>query len=164
MNPRSMRPRDTTVPPWRLRDSSATCRQYDGLGGSDESYDAPDFQNMFLAWTTSQPAGVRYCLQRLPTESRHDLRRTTLGTMVLPSFHRPDLINYWANRTQFNQSPGSVTSSTLGQATLPALPLLRKIMLRPNWHDHPNFDGSNPEYARRCEAIHNRKAPSDSCA
>src|SRR5690606_29617565 len=33
-------------------------------------------------------------------------------------------------------------------STLAANPmLLRKVLLRPNWIDHPNFTGSNPEFA-----------------
>lgn len=110
---------------------------FEGQGGSDESYDAPDFQNMFLAWTgpnvvdTVFPnldgtdiGGTNYDRMNLPP---------FLGNIVLPSYHRPDLINYWANQT-----------SGLGLSE--GVPLLRKIMLRPNWHDHPGFTGSNPEY------------------
>lgn len=44
-------------------------------GGADESYDAADFQNMFLAL-------VNHAGGNLPP--------------VLPSFHRPDLCAYWA--------------------------------------------------------------------
>jgi hypothetical protein len=118
---------------------------FDGLGGSDESYDAPDFQNMFLAWTgpnvqdtiftsldgTPDPRSTS--TNPLPDWNRANLP-PFLGNIVLPSFHRPDLINFWANQT-----------SGLGLSG--AVPLLRKIMLRPNWHDHPDFTGSNPEYA-----------------
>jgi hypothetical protein len=98
-------------------------RFYDGVGGSDESYDAPDFQNMFLAWTSPQPAETG--------------GGGSLGAMVLPSYHRPELINYW------------LAQLSAGSNLLPTNPqVLRKILLRPNWFDHPLFDGSNPEFAQ----------------
>jgi hypothetical protein len=101
---------------------AALGRFYDGVGGSDESYDAPDFQNMFLAWTSPNPSETGN-----PPNS--------LGAMVLPSYHRPELINYWLNQLSSGSNP------------LPANPqVLRKILLRPNWLDHINFTGSNPEF------------------
>lgn len=54
-------------------------------GGCDESYDAPDFQNMFLA---SIPLG-----SGLIGNDYTDLQR-----LPLPSFHRPDLYKYWSSR------------------------------------------------------------------
>lgn len=95
---------------------------YDGLGGSDESYDAADFQNMFLAWTS-------------PAAGEQPNPPTSLGNLVLPSYHRPDLINYWRAR---------LSSSTTPLASNPQV--LRKILLRPNWFDHPRFTGSNPDF------------------
>lgn len=47
------------------------------LDNSDESYDLPDFQNMALAAIVPTDNGGKY---------------------VLPSFHRPALINYWATQ------------------------------------------------------------------
>jgi len=49
-------------------------------GGSDEGYDAPDFQNMAMAIVQTRPNG------------------TTIDRM--PSFHRPALVRYWRNREQ----------------------------------------------------------------
>ena len=102
-----------------------------GLGGSDESYDAVDFQNMALALMPVNPAEIAD-----PT-SNALLDGITGNPLVLPSFHRPALINYW--------------SSPLGQAIDFADPInasmLRKVLLRPNWFDNPGFTGSNPEYA-----------------
>lgn len=122
-------------------------RFYDGLGGSDESYDAPDFQNMFLAWTAPNPVETifpNFDGTPEPGNPSNSFNRTNLppylGTVVLPSFHRPDLINYWAQLTK------SGSDLTLGRDA--AVPLLRKVLLRPNWHDHPDFDGSNPEFAK----------------
>ncbi len=31
--------------------------------------------------------------------------------------------------------------------------MLRKVMLRPSWCDHPNFTGSNPEVASLVDAF-----------
>src|SRR5690606_7092113 len=65
-----------------------------------------------------------------------------LGSLVLPSYHRPDLIHYWAN--QVAVTPGDLSTTALGGDT--GVSLLRKILLRPNWLDHRGFTGSNPEY------------------
>jgi len=45
------------------------------LGGANEDYDAPDYQNMLLA-----------------------LRDPSTGKVPIPSLHRPELVNYWMNR------------------------------------------------------------------
>lgn len=79
-------------------------------GGPDESYDAVDFQNMHLA-------GM------IPTGS------TTDGIFVIPSFHRPALVNYWGAQTG-------------GGA--PWINSLDRVIMRPMPWNHPNFDGSNP--------------------
>ncbi len=79
-----------------------------GVGGADEDYDAADWNNMLLGLVTS-PAGGPY-----------------------PSLHRPELVNYWMQKT-------SAASMSAMNATL-----LRQIMLRPSPLDHPNFTGSNP--------------------
>lgn len=120
---------------------------FEGQGGSDESYDAPDFQNMFLAWTAPNPVETifwNFDGTPEPGNPSNIFDRTNLplylGGIVLPSFHRPDLINYWAQQTK--------DGSELALGRVPAVPLLRKVLLRPNWHDHPNFDGSNPEFAQ----------------
>ena len=49
-------------------------------GGEDESYDAADYQNLFLALVPENP------------EENAD---TYPNEMVIPSFHRPALVNYW---------------------------------------------------------------------
>lgn len=98
-----------------------------GLGGSDESYDVADFQNMLLA-----------VLQANPSETPVGIN--DLGNVPIPSLHRPALFNYWWNN-------GAITNGTDFEPNA-----LRKIMLRPSWMDHPNFTGSNPEFANRLSA------------
>jgi hypothetical protein len=73
--------------------------------GANEPYDAPDEQNMFLAYV---PAGA------------------TSSSQIIPSFHRPDLIGYWA-------ASGATSADDL-----------RRAILRPMHFDHPLFTGSNP--------------------
>jgi hypothetical protein len=80
-------------------------------GGSDESYDAADYQNMFLALV--KPAAQ-------------------VSRDILPSFHRPELVNYWKH--QPSAAPGSYWADDNFK---------RLVSLRPV---EPNFDGSNPNY------------------
>ncbi|HMP08052.1 MAG TPA: hypothetical protein PJ982_17015, partial [Lacipirellulaceae bacterium] len=102
-----------------------------GRGGPNESYDAVDFQNMFLALLPPEPV-----------ESQ-PLASGTLSGMVIPSFHRPELLNYWRAETL-----------AAGGIPLPVnAALLRRVMLRPNWLDHELFTGSNPEYAESLAAF-----------
>src|SRR5262249_22432481 len=86
--------------------------------GPNESYDAADYQNMFLGLMPQDDQG-----------------HNPGNTRVLPSLHRPELINYWQ----------AVMGTSQPLAMNPDV--LRRIMLRPNWLDHPFFDGSNAEYA-----------------
>jgi len=109
-----------------------------GQGGSDESYDAVDFQNMILALLPTNP-GER----ALPADGALVDRGldNNLGTaddrpMVIPSLHRPALLNYW--RQQLIATGGALENEPN---------LLRKVLFRPNWLDHPNFTGSNPDFA-----------------
>jgi hypothetical protein len=109
-----------------------------GLGGSDESYDAVDFQNYMLSLVPPNPGenalpGDQALIDRGPDN--------TLGTfddsqVVIPSLHRPALINYW--RQQILDAGGELEDDPK---------LLRRVVLRPNWLDHPSFTGSNPTYA-----------------
>jgi len=108
-------------------------REYVGLGGSDESYDAVDFQNMALALMQVNPGEFAIPADNVLINRGID---NVIGTpddrpVVLPSFHRPALINYWRNQTALVTEPN----------------LLRKVIMRPSWYDHPNFTGSNPELA-----------------
>lgn len=67
-----------------------------------------------------------------PKESVAYSATADLSDVILPSFHRPDLLNYW-----LTAAPGLEGNPNL----------LRRVLLRPNWLDHPNFTGSNPDYA-----------------
>ena len=49
-------------------------------GGMDESYDAPDLQNLFLAM--------------VPPRTAEQLARGTGRRPIIPSFHRPELVTY----------------------------------------------------------------------
>ena len=80
-------------------------------GGADESYDAPDFQNLFLGWQSDNP---------------------TDGSMIIPSFHRPSVVNYVLNSTYTD-----VDEFTNDEA-------YKLVMLRPTAFDNPSFSGSNP--------------------
>ncbi|QDU76402.1 hypothetical protein Pan97_34510 [Bremerella volcania] len=114
-------------------------------GGADEPYDAPDVQNMFLAYV--------------------DGGRTTVTADILPSFHRPDLVRYWFRQyiaansmtvgmfddpDAFMQNPDLDTSSWMSAPTQAqrdaAWAFRRKFTLRPSKTDHPNFTGSNANY------------------
>lgn len=88
-------------------------------GGADESYDAADYQNMYLSMV---PAG--------PTSS----------AQITPSFHRPALVNYWM-RYNSGQLWTRAQNSDFRAAR-------RRILFRPMPWDHPNFDGSNPAFAK----------------
>jgi hypothetical protein len=54
-------------------------------GGFDEPWDAADYQNMFLAMVPPVAA-----VQNSDTDP-------TNNVPILPSFHRPELVNYWIN-------------------------------------------------------------------
>ncbi len=119
---------------------------YAGRGGANEGYDAPDFQNMALAYLPATQL-LETALPDVTGTLPPALALTggaVNGTMVVPSWHRPELINYFANGA-FASGTDGVRSSTLGTAQ--GGMMLRRVMLRPNWIDHPNFTGSNPELA-----------------
>jgi hypothetical protein len=80
-------------------------------GGSDEGYDAADYQNMFLALVKPNAASSRD---------------------VIPSFHRPELVNYWMAQ------PAAMPGAYWADAGFQRLVSLRPI--------EPDFDGSNPSY------------------
>ena len=110
---------------------------------NDEDYDAPDFNNMFLAFMPSNP---------------------TSSYQILPSFHRPELLSYWANNPNSGAgTPGDWTTLPHATPTPASQSNFRtQIMLRPigptsgatptnstgtvDNPDHPNFTGSNPSF------------------
>ena len=92
-------------------------------GGLDESWDAPDVQNMFMAMMLGQA-----------TQSADD---------ILPSFHRPELIHYLQEEHHLESALGGNPLSAPFQA---AATILRGSSLRPSWIDNPRFSGSNPAF------------------
>ncbi|HEY6562986.1 MAG TPA: hypothetical protein VIY86_00690, partial [Pirellulaceae bacterium] len=87
-------------------------------GGADESYDAVDYQNMYLAWVT--PGAF-------------------LSSQIIPSFHRPEILSYFIGQAKNAQVGFSL--SKIGPANIAERQILRRILLRPNWLDHPLFSG-----------------------
>jgi hypothetical protein len=109
------------------------------IGGLDESWDAPDLQNMFLAMIPPRAAEAYYAGSPLP---------------IIPSFHRPELINYWINSSTLaaDTARSRLNTANLSQITLANMmaaekDFLRTIIFRPMPWDHPNFTGSNPYFA-----------------
>jgi len=85
---------------------------YTGIGGSDESYDAADFQNMFLALQYPTPRSTARVVglgnrplelgnpgaAGLINQPRDFFVRLEMEGVTIPSFHRPALVNYWFHR------------------------------------------------------------------
>lgn len=87
--------------------------RYEASIQANEDYDAADFQNMLPALIVTRTSGT-----------------TETATVVSPSLHRPELINYWVNNAIMTDD------------------LRRRICLRPLGlaNHHPNFTGSNPSF------------------
>jgi hypothetical protein len=109
------------------------------FGGFDETWDAPDYQNPFLAMVP--PLKM----------SQFD------GVPLLPSFHRPDLVQYWINKLSSTLLSGSANprAAFLNPYSDPNLSpaqvqeiiaLKRMILFRPLLEDHPNFTGGNQNF------------------
>ncbi|MFO0915787.1 MAG: hypothetical protein U0795_22695 [Pirellulales bacterium] len=93
-----------------------------GAGGFDESWDAVDYQNMFMSMIPSTA-----------TPNTHPAQAA-----IIPSFHRPDLMQYFAqNESSKWSQPG----------------FRRMVSLRPSVTEHPNFDGSNPFLAAQMASL-----------
>lgn len=150
-----------------------------GLGGSNESYDAPDYQNMALAMQSLEPRlrgrvvgsnGVALDPDAYYATNTAAPAYIDLEGVTIPSFHRPDLANFWFHRLM-NATAfwGGVVASTPAELSQRARAILepydatgapqvgidaaqaaqiaalkRKFLLRPLREDHPSFDGSNP--------------------
>jgi hypothetical protein len=152
-----------------------------GFGGQDESWDAVDFQNMALAMVP--PRAAEY----LANNNLNDASTFNNDLPIIPSFHRPELINYWINYIRLNilESPqhNIMRSSPPGpgylrQLQIIAFPygsdgvrntgdeptegspepltlhdldriynIMRGCIFRPMPWNHPNFTGSNPNFA-----------------
>jgi len=117
------------------------------IGGADESWDTFDYQNMFLAMVPPD-------LDRVPE--------------IVPSFHRPALVNYWFQYARSNLGLNSMNPRDAWRAFSmpygadrvfqmtggddPAIPaqsrhqivaLLRACTMRPLPEDHPEFQWNN---------------------
>jgi hypothetical protein len=106
------------------------------LSLNDEGYDAVDHHNMFLAMQVPTPgnqAGASSLHERTPTPLS--------GSYVpVPSYHRPDLINYWAER--LNVTP-TVFLNREAADNLKAI--ARRVSFRPV-QQSPRFHAMNPRY------------------
>ncbi|QDU90174.1 hypothetical protein Pla175_35760 [Pirellulimonas nuda] len=82
---------------------------FTGPGDADESYDAADFQNMFLALQSVTPRARARAIHptsgaSVEIDAYFGAGRPTacsgldLEDVPIPSFHRPALVNYWFNR------------------------------------------------------------------
>lgn len=154
------------------RVSTINYPSFSGPGGDDESYDAADFQNLFLALQSVTPraqgrvvhsGGIYFEASDANARNGANFLRLDLEDLPLPSFHRPALVNYWYHRLLALISNGNPSDDHVrailkpyqddGTPTSPLTPqqaalitaIKRKISLRPIREDHPNFDGSNPQ-------------------
>lgn len=143
-----------------------------GPGDANESYDAADFQNMFLALLSVTPRAQGRVVQSDgvfsavdPALDRSKYLRLDLEGVPLPSFHRPDLANFWYHRLlrlltntngPFAMNPdeavlaildpypnGTLRSGLDPKAAALITAIKRQSSMRPLREDHPNFDGSN---------------------
>jgi hypothetical protein len=177
-----MYPNPATGTYWPLNPSSVPIanraqlwkyQSFVGPGDADESYDAADFQNMFQALQTVTPRSqgrvvtTNGTFEVDDTTISGDFLRLDLEDLPLPSFHRPDLVNYWFHRLLMAISSGSPTDDHVQAILQPygldgirdnaddpgiavgirdqIVALKRKISLRPLREDNPNFDGSNQQ-------------------
>lgn len=89
-------------------------------GGANEDYDACDYQNMLLGAVTDMATGTP------PVYTPQ---------VVMPSLHRPDLVDYWIKR-EYKQKFDDLNAD-----------LQHFICLRPNKKDHPIFCAAvNPNF------------------
>lgn len=100
----------------------------DNRGGSNEDYDAPDAQNMFMA------VAVPHMLA-WPQAAGGPV------PVPIPSFHRADLVTYWGTKAQWSD-----------------INFRRKVILRPLTDLHPNFNGSNPYFDPAWDGIYGHGA------
>ncbi len=145
-----------------------------GAGDVNESYDAPDFQNMALALQTVTPRAQGRVVQgdnssnvtlsaTDPTLDPAKFLRLDLEDLTIPSFHRPDLMNFWFHRLFGSPFLSSLSEDNRVKAILQPYDsnwqpqfglsaeqaatitaIKRKAMLRPLPEDHPHFNGGNP--------------------
>ena len=129
------------------------------LGGLDEQYDVPDYQNIFLAFVPPRKL-------QATVPSRVGNEQGIPPLPILPSFHRPDLVRFWENSPQVSQllsgaanqrqaflypyGPDGIRGNAddlLGQPQADELVALKRMMIfRPLREDNPNFTGGNSNF------------------
>ncbi len=142
------------------------------VGGMDEQYDIPNWDNMFLAFIPPQKLTAT-------VPSRVGNEQLIPPLPILPSFHRPDLVRFWENilvnaplmsgvaqadqRRAFLQPYGAdfipnsgdeVAGLTPAQAN-ELVALKRMFIFRPLREDHPNFTGGNSNFLEDKMACYN---------
>lgn len=156
-------------------------QSYVGPGDANESYDAADFQNMVIGLQTVTPRSrgrVMHSDSTTPLDASDPavtngstyvntdkFQRLDLEDLPIPSFHRPDLINFWYHRMLQSSWLGGVVSdaneralaildpypngqirpslASNPQAAALILAIKRQSSMRPLHEDNPDFDGSN---------------------
>jgi hypothetical protein len=113
---------DSNGRPWALLPNAVFAPQLGTAvgspGGANDDYSAADYKHMALSFTVQNGPQLQ---------------------TILPSFHRPDLVNYWAQQDKQKLDPNNTGTPDWSKD----LALLEQIVLRPNPYDHPNFTGSN---------------------
>ncbi|QDV72152.1 hypothetical protein [Botrimarina mediterranea] len=158
-------------------------KTFAGPGDTNESYDAPDTQNMALAMQSLEPRirgrvvnsnGVSQDPDAYYASASGAPAYLDLEGVTIPSFHRPGLANFWFHRFWKSSwlqtiipdpddrarailepyNAAGLAQHGLNEAQAAQIALLkRKFLLRPLREDHPNFDGSNPLSRYGTEAL-----------
>ncbi|MEN0111046.1 MAG: hypothetical protein AAF805_10010, partial [Planctomycetota bacterium] len=148
-------------------------KTYAGPGDTDESYDAADYQNLFLALQSPEPRprGRVAAAGGAPQDPEAYYAAgagaapayvDTTG-LPIPSFHRPALANFWFHRLYASEwlaglAPDDRVRAILAPYDAQGQPqfgldagsasgvaaIKRRFLLRPLREDHPDFDGGNP--------------------
>lgn len=108
------------------------------VGDTNESWDAADFQNMWLSHTATSPQNA---------------------AAIIPSYHRPALINYlanWDDPVNFTRQDLIYTCQRLIRATGRPLSIRirRAANAPPDFVSNPSFSGSAPGGYSQLDCIH----------
>ncbi len=109
-------------------DGIATINKSNLGGDFDEAYDAPDFNNLFLAGRV-----------RVPVDDGNG--NTVFEDRIIPSFHRPSVINYLVNAKDWSDSPTTAEIQEISDA-------LRRATFRPLpfANVNPRFTGGSSDF------------------
>lgn len=116
-----------------------------GDGDFNEGYDAPDFNNWFLSYKS--------------------IDLTSGATTLIPSFHRPAVINYILNERSAWTDPTDLRDAfaSLSRATFRPIPIARG-QFGGSFSLHNGFTGGNQNYALRTPILVNSAARLDHLA